>query len=219
MKKKYFKKLMKIKQNLLIRDMIRMVDCLSGRQHYLMIAVFPLGFLASCVSSRLPPRLTSAEAKRMSELPLPYTVGVVPYKHPAYSDMLTESLTASGVFSRVSLTSDFAGNPDFVAVVEKQVHGSAVIPAATFLTAGIVPTIVGEDHGVVFSLAPYAQRSRKIMIDASYHGTTTGGWAALPVNAFPDYTFQDPDKSERFRRWLAYRTLAALRPENSVPGR
>lgn len=202
-----------------MRDIRKVAAFLSAGEHYLLVAVFPLSFLASCVSSPLPPRLTCAEAKRISELPLPYTVGVVPYKWPAYSDKLTEALKTSGAFTMVSLTSDLAGKPDFFAVVEKQVHGAAVIPAATFLTAGIVPTIVGEDHGVVFSLAPYSQKSRKIMIDASYHGTTTGGWAALPVNALPDYTFQNPDNSERFRRWLAYRTLVALRPETGVPAR
>ena len=50
------------------------------------------------------------------------------------------------------------------------------------------------------------------MIDASYSGYSTLGWAALAVGVTPDYTFSDPDQSERFRRMLAYRTLKALRP-------
>lgn len=35
----------------------------------------------------------------------------------------------------------------------------------------------------------------------------------------PDNTFGDPEKSERFRQMLAYRTLVALRPEKKAAGR
>jgi hypothetical protein len=129
----------------------------------------------------------------------------------AYSDKLTEALKAAGVFSRVSLTSDFDGKPDFVAVVEKQVHGSAVIPALTFLTAGVVPTVAEEENGVVFSLAPSSRKSQKTMVDASYRGTSTLGWAALGIRVLPDYTGTEPEQSERFRKMLAYRTLSALK--------
>lgn len=172
-----------------------------------------LCFFAGCASSPLPPRLAPSEAERMSELPLPYSVGVVPYKYPVYSDKLTEALKSAGIFSKVSTISDFGDKPDYVAVIEKRVHGSAVIPAATFATAGVIPTVVGEEHGLVFSLAPFSRRSEKMIVDASYSGTTTLGWAALAVNALPNYTYSDPDMSERFQRMLAYGPLVVLRPE------
>lgn len=179
---------------------------------YLLFLAIPLCLLASCASSSLPPRLTASETKRLSEIPLPYTVGVVPYKHPVYSDHLTASLKASGVFKKVAPISEISGTPDYVAVVEERVHGSAVIPALTLVTAGVIPTVVGENHGLVFSLAPSSRRSQKTKVDASYKGTTTLGWAALAVNVSPDHTSADPDESERFYRMLAYRTLVALRP-------
>jgi hypothetical protein len=182
------------------------------RSFDLLVCALPLCFLVSCSSSPLPPRLMASETKRLSEIPLPYTVGVIPYKHPVYSDHLTNSLKASGVFKQVAPISEISGTPDYVAVVEKQVHGSAVIPALTFASAGVIPTVVEENHGIVFSLAPASRRSQKTMVDASYQGTTTLGWAALVVNASPNFTSEAPDQSKRFYQMLAYRTLVALKP-------
>lgn len=75
-----------------------------------------------------------------------------------------------------------------------------------------INTFENEDHGLSFSLAPYPQRSRKVLINASYRGPTTLGWAAMAVNLSPNFTYSDPDKSERFQRMLAYRILSALGP-------
>lgn len=178
--------------------------------HALLAAVI-LGPLVGCVSAPLPPRLTAEQSKRLAELPLPYSVGVAPYMHPVYSDHLTAVLKASSVFSKVEPLASFRQPPDLIATVEKSIHGTAVIPALTFLTAGVVPTVVQEDHGFVFSLAPSAQRSRKTMVDASYSGTTTLGWAGLGVRALPGYTGTEPEQSGRFLKMLAYRTFAALK--------
>jgi hypothetical protein len=166
--------------------------------------------LAGCVSAPLPPRLTAEQSKQLAELPLPYSVGVVPYMHPVYSDKLTVALQASGVFSKVEPLTSFRQPPDLIATVEKSVHGSAVIPALTILTVGVVPTMGQEDHGFVFSLAPSGQRSRKTMVNASYSGTSTLGWAGLGMRALPGYTGAEPEQSDRFLKMLAYRTLAAL---------
>jgi hypothetical protein len=183
---------------------------------YLSVLALPLCFLASCASSSLPPRLTASEAGSLSELPLAYSVGVVPCEQPVYSDHLTAALKASGVFKKVAPISEISGTPDFVAVVEERVHGSAVIPALTFASVGVIPSVVDENHGLVFSLAPSSRRAQKTMVDASYSGITTLGWAALAVNVSPDFTSADPDESERFYRMLAYRTLVALRPKKGA---
>lgn len=183
---------------------------------YSLLAASILGPLVSCVSSPLPAQLTEAQGRRLSELPLPYSVGVAPYKYPVYSEKLTVALGASGVFSKVAPLAQFDSTPDLVATVEESIRGTAVLPAATIATGGVVPTAAEENHGFVFSLAPSSRRSQKTIVDASYTGTTTLGWGALAVNASPDYTRSDPEQSERFRRMLAHRTLVALRPQ---PGR
>lgn len=179
-----------------------------------MTAVLPLvcTLLASCAVSPLPPRLTTAQATRLHELPLNRTVGVERHANDVYSRKLEEALTASRVFKQVAPLESFSKAPDLVARVERQVHGAATIPAATFLTVGLVPTIVDEEHGFVFSLAPASRKTNRTVIDASYRGPTILGWAALPAAGSPDSTLSDPEKTERFRAMIAYRTLEALRP-------
>jgi hypothetical protein len=182
----------------------------------LFVVAILLSFLVGCASAPLPPRLTPTESERLSELPLSYSVGVAPYKYPVYSDKLAAALKAAGIFSQVSPISNFDRPPDLIANIEERVHGTAVIPALTFATGGVIPTVVKEDHGLVFSLAPSPRKTQKTFVDASYSGTTTLGWLGLAANVLPDYTFSDPDQSERFRRMLGYRTLAALRPRKGV---
>lgn len=186
---------------------------------YLVIASI-IGLLAGCVSSALPPRLTATQSKRLSELPLPYSVGVVTYKHPIYSYNLTAALKDSGAFVRVAPIGDFTRPPDLIARVEKSVYGTPVIPLVTMATGGVVPLVFDEEHGFVFSLAPSSGRTQKTVINASYSGKSTLGLASTAINVSPAYTRGDPHKSERFRQMLAYRILNALRPKKvGVPHR
>ena len=169
---------------------------------------------AGCVvgSTALPPALTASQARRLRELPLPYSVGVARYQYPVYSESLTKALIASRVFRRVAPVESFTRPPDLIATVEEAIHGTATIPIAFLLTAGVLPSSVEEDHGYVFSLAPNSQRNRKTRVDAHYSGTTTLGSAGIAIAALPSYSLYDPERTKRFREMLAYRTLVALRP-------
>lgn len=170
--------------------------------------------LAGCLvgSSALPPALTASQARRLRELPLPYSVGVARYEHPVYSEALTKALIDAHVFKRVALIESFTHPPDLIATVEESIYGSAAIPVAFLLTAGVLPSSTEEDHGYVFSLAPSSQRHRKTRVDAHYRGTTTLGSAGLAIAALPSYSLYGPERTKRFREMLAYRTLVALRP-------
>lgn len=174
--------------------------------------LLPLLLLASCVSNPLPPRLNADQERRLGELPLPYSVGVARHKYPSHSDGLEKGLRAAGVFRKVAPLESYVKPPDLIATVEEPVSGTAVIPALTFLTLGLVPTVVEEDHGFIFALAPATHRNRRTRVDAHYRGTTTLGWAGLAVSGLPDYTSSAPGESERFRKLLGHRTLQALRP-------
>jgi hypothetical protein len=176
------------------------------------LAAFGSVLLAGCASTPLPPPLTEGQTARLKELPLPYSVAVAPYKYPVYSEKLTTSLASSGVFRQVAPLAEFKGTPDLIATIEESVHGTAAVPAATLATGGVVPTLVAERHGFRFALAPASRPARKTMVDATYEGTTTLGWAAMAVNTSKNHTSGDPEESERFRQMLAYRTLSALRP-------
>ena len=184
------------------------------RATQVLLATSVLCLLVGCVSAPLPPRLTQVQREGLAKLPLPYSVGVAPYVHQVYSEKLAAVLKASGVFSQVAPLGEFKRPPDLVATVERNVHGSAMIPALTILTAGVVPTVGEEEHGVVFSLASPSRRTQKTMVDSSYRGTSTLGWAALGIRMLPGYTGTEPEQSERFRKMLAYRTLSALKAKS-----
>ena len=173
--------------------------------------------LAGCVigSSALPPALTASQARRLGELPLPYSVGVARYQYPVYSEALAKALISARVFRRVAPIGSFTHPPDLIATVEEAIHGTATIPVAFLLTAGLVPSGTEENHGYVFSLAPSSQRNRKTRVDARYSGTTTLGSTALAFAALPSYSLGDPERTRRFREMLAHRTLVALRPSPS----
>src|SRR4051794_4041884 len=166
--------------------------------------------LVGCGSVPLPPALTRAQAQRLRELPLPYSVGVARFEYPAYSESLNKALLAARVFKRVAPLESYSRPPDLIATVEDTIHGTATIPIAAFFTAGIVPSNVQEDHGYAFSLAPSSNRSRKTLIAAHYSGTSTLGWVALPIALLPNHALMDPEHTRRFRHMLAYQTIVAL---------
>ena len=178
----------------------------------------PLSTLfVGCASSALPPPLTAAQAQRLHELPLPYSVGVARYQIPVYSEHLTKALSASGAFRHVAPLETYSHPPALVATVKRAIYGTATIPVAYLLTAGVVPSATAENHGYVFALAPASQRSRKTIVDAHYRGTTTLGWVSLGISALPSYSLSDPEDTQRFRDMLAYRTLVALHPSPPLP--
>jgi hypothetical protein len=168
------------------------------------------GLICSCASTALPPHLSPEQAARLKKLPLKLRVGVEPSQVPVYSEKLAEALSKAGIFEQVAPLGSFAKPPDLIARVEKEVHGTAVIPALTFLTGGLVPTVVEESHGNVFSLSKGTRGARRALVDASYRGTTTLGWAALGTGSLPGFTLGSPEESERFKEMTAYRTLRAL---------
>lgn len=170
--------------------------------------------LTGCASSPLPPPLSANEATQLKEMPLPYTVGVARSEPPSYSDALTRALDSSGVFRRVAASDQFQGKPDFIATVEEQVYGTAVLPAATFGTVGVVPTVTEERFGYRFALAPTSHPNRKKFVDATYSGKTTLGWAAIAINSSANFTSGDPEDTERFKNMLRYRILNTIRPKS-----
>ena len=172
--------------------------------------------LASCASTKLPPKLSQAESERLKELPLPYTVGVARDNDSLYSDRLTKVLEQTGVFTKVAPLDSYKKAPDLIATVEEHVYGTSMIPVGYLLTFGVIPSIVEERHGEIFSLAPPKHWKKRVIVDASYKGSTTLGWAAPGVALSPDYCLKKPDQSKRFREMIAYRTLQALRP-NKLP--
>ena len=153
--------------------------------------------LVGCASSALPPSLSQAEHRLVNSTHYAATVGVAPYKYPVYSERLLKSLRGTGLFDDVEALERIE-NPDLIASVERPVHGSAVFPLWTFLTGGLVPTIVDEQWGEVFSLRPSRGSVPGATIDFSYSGGTHLGWVALVTGLAPARTLVPPPWTRRF---------------------
>jgi len=173
----------------------------------IMLMILALG-IAGCGSSALLPELTEEQLKAIATTRFKATVGVVAYKFPVYSDTLITQLGQTQLFERVDALEAFDTPPTFVAQVDRRVYGHAGIPLWTIISLGAVPTTVGEEHGHVFSLLPFATRSPKISIDFRYRGPSTLGWAALYKGLFlRDQTLGDSRKHKRFIQNLAWHVV------------
>lgn len=133
---------------------------------------------------------------------LPFNVAVEKYQYPAYSEELETNLSNTKMFKSVESVNQIS-KPDLVAKVEDRIYGTANIPVLTFITLGIVPTIIKENHGNSFSISSPDNPNEKVMITFRYRSTTVGGWAGLFMNLHPDW-WMCPKSSKRYLDSLAY---------------
>jgi hypothetical protein len=116
-------------------------------------------------------------------------------------------LQNSGLFKEV-VWSDSGKKYDLIAKVEQRVYGTATIPIVAILTLGIVPSIIEEDHGHVFSLQAIDETSTKITISTKYTGNTILGWVAIPLWISPSFSIGDPENTFKYRQYLNHRVIS-----------
>lgn len=162
------------------------------------ILLVGIGMAGGCCSSTLPPRITKAQRATLHGNHIGMTVGVEDYKFPVYSDKLTEVLRQTGMFAGVDHLKNFSSPPDLIARVEKPISGTAVIPIATALSLGIVPTNVNESHGIVCSFHAASGDNGGVPISYIHSGKTTLGWWAMILNLLPDQTMRSVKDHPRF---------------------
>jgi hypothetical protein len=197
-------------------------------------AILALSSLISgCVglgSATLPPDLSAPEKARVRLAHLPLTIGVVPYQYPAYSDALVRALQRTKLFDRVELRDHLPYPPSLVAEVEQPASGTAVIPFATLLSFGIIPTTTSEDHGYNFSFhspnnespkihvkqftfSGLKDENQKVVVDYRYQARITLGWVALLRAWTADEVLFNPESHARFRDTLS---LAILKESEAL---
>ena len=167
-----------------------------------------LSFASGCVSSSLPPRPTPEQRTAIQETRFDLTVGVEQFRNIAYPDSLIEALARTNLFVRVDRLENFATPPDLVARLTQYVPGAAVIPLMTGLSLGIIPTIVDEGHGYIFSLGLPDVESPEVPIRFEYSGPTTLGWLALFENLSRSRTVGDVTNHPRFTEALSWQIVA-----------
>jgi hypothetical protein len=172
--------------------------------HRWITVVLILMTLVGCSSETLPPPLDADQLKAIATTRFKATVGVRPYTAPVYSDELIEDLRKTQLFEKVDSLDAFQTPPTFVARVDEGIYGTATIPIFTMLSLGLIPTIVDEAHGAVFSFAPSATPRARIAINFRYHGPSTLGWWALFQGALPDRTWGAANTHVRFVQSIAW---------------
>ncbi len=172
------------------------------------IIIFVIGFKWGCTSTSLPPSLTSAQHSLIDTVRFDASVGVEVYRYPVYSEKLIKSLKATSLFTRIDKLDNFKVPPTFIAKVARPIHGTAAIPFYTGISFGIIPTTVEEEHGHAFWLIPYQHPSDSVLIDFSYTGPSTLGWACIYLNFKSDRASGDVYTKQQFYDGFSY-TIAS----------
>lgn len=181
---------------------------LQGWRRKVLATAVVLGVLVTvasfggCGSFALPPRPTGSQLALLKATQFRATVGVEEYKYPVYTENLVSDLRSTGLFTSVEPLEKIV-KPDLIARVERPVYGKATIPFWTIVTLGIVPTTVQEEHGHVFSLRSSANPEASVLVDYTYRGPSTLGWAAFFLNFSSDRSSENPIETPRFREGLA----------------
>ena len=182
---------------------------------FLIVVLISMSILVGCSTSRLPPNLGDEDLAKIQNLHFDVAVGVERYKFPAYSDNLLSVLSDLKVFDDV-FYSDSGKSFQLIARVESEVHGEAVIPLLTAITLGVIPTIVNENHGVVFSLSD-RKANVKTFIYGEYRDKVILGWVALPMKLLPQYTGSGtPEESIRYLNLLKLKLHDSVYLKNSI---
>jgi hypothetical protein len=191
----------------------------------LVFLVFVVGWTTgACSSEPLPPKPTEDEMALVRATHFDTTVAVLPTNPPIYGESFTEILQRTELFNGVGTLEQF---PDagLTVRVEGSGAGTATIPIFTFISGGLIPTIVEETWGTLFSLAPntlpegaglapstpvllhqpnhQVRGQGPVVVDFVYGGDTILGWASIIYNLSPDRTREDPEETERFRDTLS----------------
>lgn len=163
------------------------------------------GVIGRCSSSALPPVVSSTVDVVLRDRLRGVAVAVQRHSYPVYSDRLLAMLRGSELFGNVGYEGDVL-SPSLIARVEEEISGAAVIPIATILSLGIVPTNVGEDWGDAFSLgSPHGVRV--VPLDIRYRGVTTLGWLGGVRGLFLSDFAPNPRQTRRFQEWFTARVI------------
>lgn len=168
------------------------------------IFIIVIGSRWGCNSTSLPPLLTSSQHSLIDTVRFEASVGVAVYRFPVYSEKLIKSLKATGLFTRIDKLDNFMVPPTFIARVARPIYGTATIPIFTGISLGVIPTVVDEEHGHAFWIIPYQHPSDSVLIDFSYTGPTTLGWACIYLNFKSDRACGDVYTHQQFYDGFSY---------------
>jgi hypothetical protein len=183
-----------------------------------------LGAAGGCAAHRRP-SFTADERRLLNQPPLPYSVSVVAWdagtraktsQNPeAYARTLADVSIPSRAFREMHLETSGA-QVDLTATSTGTYCNTALIPALSIISLGIVPTVWQEEEcqGMVLRSTKYPDRP-PVRIDVRFKGTAMMGWACLVVGALPGWSWGNIRGDSAYHKMLR---LEVIRHRAEIEG-
>ena len=124
----------------------------------------------------------------------------------AYGDSLAQLVLSSGAFKSSRYErSPMPTGQDLVATSTGLYCNSALIPALSIISLGIIPTIFEDQHcqGMLLRRAAGRPKNEGVQVAVRHKGQVVMGWVAVVVGALPGWSYgsvyNDSRFAERFR--------------------
>jgi len=184
------------------------------RSTRILVVVAVVGFAAigvsgGCNAYQRPPTLSAEERAQLESAPLPYSVTVAWWdeetktgQNPeAYAGALAKLVAASGAFKTTRYErSSMPPGQDLVATSTGLYCNTAVIPALSIISLGVIPTIFQDEHceGMLLRTAAGQPKNNGVQVAVRYKGPVIIGWVAILVGALPGWSYGSVDGDSRF---------------------
>jgi hypothetical protein len=153
------------------------------------------GFQTSCEVQNLTPRPQPRPDESFQQTLKSLVVGIVPgdsVKNQSTANYLKRTLTSSGLFKQVALTSELKESPDLV--LESYAGSDIRIPfnepLLYVLTLGVIPATFELQQSFSFTLRSPKGKTVKFS-SPRFKERSVMGWVALPMALSPDWERSD----------------------------
>jgi hypothetical protein len=168
--------------------------------------------VAGCGAQRIVFRPTAKQRAELAGPPLDLSVVVIDWSpkaaqgrsSSAYASKLTALLVGSGAFRSVVYdpTGAAAKSADLVAVSTGDYCNSAILPIATLVTLGVVPTVWDETNcdGASFRARDDRDTTVHVVARERRTGKAVMGWLALPLGLAPGWSHRVGAEQSAYRQ-------------------
>ena len=149
--------------------------------------------LTGCGASQLPRPLMQTEKMRLAESHFELTLGVIREQHPSHlsAARAVRAIRRLKLFDRVDYLDKYdVERPDLIADFDDILGAMPIVPFATLLTFGFVPTEVSETYGLALTFRPPAERAASLeplRVEFSYKSAGIIGWLGIPLWILPEW--------------------------------
>lgn len=160
--------------------------------------------LSGCGSVQLSRGLSRAERAEVQAASVPAVVGIRPWDG---AEELRTALDEAGLFERVELLPDLAGEPDLILQPGTDCEAkdaTYLMPVFTWMTLGFLPTWGRFEYGHELIFHAPGTLADRVTVGCGTGGTMVFGWVGTAMNVLPRWTLTtEPHKKPRYTRRAA----------------